>query len=121
VEVALLVLEMDEVQLGSVDAVGSRSLVICPLRRSGAREGWQMDQLIAPSLALLEMVDEDSRLDWDVVPPFLPPNGSPAVGAVRQLEARLLVHTSEVHTPSGATITLGSRTLLRRSWTQSLV
>jgi hypothetical protein len=67
-----------------------------------AREAWQMDELAAESLVLLEMVDEDGRLDWDAVPPFLPPNGSPAVGAVRQLEARLLVHTSEVHTPRGA-------------------
>jgi hypothetical protein len=67
-----------------------------------ARAGWQVDGLTPAATNLLKMVDESGQLAWDDIPPFLPPNNSSATEAVRALEARLLVHTGEVHTPSGA-------------------
>jgi hypothetical protein len=67
-----------------------------------AREAWQMDKLSPSALVLLGMLDETGRLAWDDVPPFLPPAGGAARDTVREVERRLLVHTAEVHTESGA-------------------
>jgi hypothetical protein len=67
-----------------------------------ARDAWQMDGLSPSALVLLRMVDETGRLAWDDVPPFLPPAGQAARDTVRDVEMRLLIHTVEVHTESGA-------------------
>jgi hypothetical protein len=67
-----------------------------------ARARWQLDGLTPAATYLLNMVDESGRLAWDDIPPFLPPDNRSATESVRALEARLLVHATEVHTPSGA-------------------
>jgi len=67
-----------------------------------SRATWQLDHLTQASKFLLGLVDESGRLDWDDIPPFLPPDNSRATESVRALDARLLVHTTEVHTWSGA-------------------
>jgi hypothetical protein len=67
-----------------------------------SRAAWQLDGLTQASTFLLGLVDESSRLDWEDIPPFLPPDNNRAAESVRALESRLLVHTTEVHTPSGA-------------------
>jgi hypothetical protein len=72
------------------------------IARGVAREGWQTDGLSETDLALLDMVDEAGTLAWDDVPPFLPPDGRRAKDAIRVLEARLLIHAAELHTPTGA-------------------
>src|SRR5712691_1996786 len=67
-----------------------------------SRATWQLDRLTQASKFLLGLVDESGRLDWDDIPPFLPPDNSRATESVRALDARLLVRTTEVHTWSGA-------------------
>ena len=67
-----------------------------------SRAAWQLDGLTHASEFLLGLVDESGRLDWDDIPPFLPPDQTRATESVRALESRLLAHATEVHTPSGA-------------------
>jgi hypothetical protein len=67
-----------------------------------SRAVWQLDGLTPASKYLLGLVDETGRLEWDDIPPFLPPDHKRASESVRALESRLIVHTMEVHTPSGA-------------------
>jgi hypothetical protein len=67
-----------------------------------ARERWQLDGLSEAYLALLAVLDDVGRLAWDEVPPLLPPSAGRPTEAVNALESRLLIHTSELHTPSGA-------------------
>jgi hypothetical protein len=67
-----------------------------------SRAAWQLDGLTPASKFLLGLVDETGRLEWDDIPPFLPPDHKRATESVRALDSRLLVHTTEVHTPSGA-------------------
>jgi hypothetical protein len=67
-----------------------------------ARAAWQMDGLSEAALWLLGQVDEAGHLAWDDIPPVLPPDNRPARVAVKAIEPRLLVHTREVHTPTGA-------------------
>jgi hypothetical protein len=67
-----------------------------------SRAAWQLDGLTSASKFLLGLVDETGRLEWEDIPPFLPPDHKRATESVRALDSRLLVHTTEVHTPSGA-------------------
>ena len=67
-----------------------------------ARERWQLDGLTEAPLALLAALDDAGCLAWDEVLPVLPPNAARPTESVNALETRLLIHTSEVHTPSGA-------------------
>jgi hypothetical protein len=67
-----------------------------------ARERWQMDGLDEPSRKLLDLLDDEGQLAWDDVPPLFLPDGRAFTRAVSDLEQRLLVHSTEVHTPSGA-------------------
>ena len=67
-----------------------------------SRATWQLDGLTPASTYLLHQVDESGRLEWDDIPPFLPPDNRRAAESVRALESRLLVHATEVHTPGGA-------------------
>jgi hypothetical protein len=69
---------------------------------ASSRDSWQLDGLAEGPLALLRLVDEVGSLAWDDVPRHLPPDGRSPTEAVRTLDKRLLVHTSEVHTPTGA-------------------
>jgi hypothetical protein len=69
-----------------------------------AREPWQLERLSAAATWLLQQVDADGELQTDlVVPPPQSAIASTKVGvAARELERALLVHSTEVHTPSGA-------------------
>jgi hypothetical protein len=67
-----------------------------------SREAWQTDALSEAPLALLRLIDETGQLAWDDVPRHLPPDARSPTSAVKVLEVRLLIHASEVHTPSGA-------------------
>jgi hypothetical protein len=64
-----------------------------------AREGWQMGNLSTGALWLLEQVDADDEVRTDLL---VPPPMARVPDASRELERRLLVHATEVHTPSGA-------------------
>ena len=70
-----------------------------------ARDAWQMDSLSVGERWLLREVDTEGELATDgvVVPPEAR-GGSKARVAdfARELERRLLVHATEIHTPSGA-------------------
>jgi hypothetical protein len=69
-----------------------------------AREPWQLEHLSAAARWLLQQVDTDDELQTDLV--FPPPESAIASTkvsvAARELERWLLVHATEVHTPSGA-------------------
>jgi hypothetical protein len=65
----------------------------------GAREAWQMDGLSSGARWVLEQVDADQEVQTDLL---VPPAGFKAPDVARELERRLLVHATEVHTPSGA-------------------
>jgi hypothetical protein len=67
-----------------------------------SRARWQLDGLTPAATYLLHQVDESGRLEWDDIPPFLPPDNRRAAESVRALESRLLVHATELHTPAGA-------------------
>jgi hypothetical protein len=67
-----------------------------------ARERWQLDGLSEAPRALLAALDDAGHLAWDEVGPLLPPHAGRPTESVNALERRLLIHTSEVHTPSGA-------------------
>jgi hypothetical protein len=68
-----------------------------------AREAWQLNGLSAAAKWLLEQVDADEELQTDlVVPPAQLLTRKKLPDAARELERRLLVHATEVHTPSGA-------------------
>jgi len=68
-----------------------------------AREAWQLDGLSDGAVWLLEHVSEEGEVQTDLV---VPPPGvrirKRVADAARELERRLLVHASQVHTPSGA-------------------
>jgi hypothetical protein len=64
-----------------------------------AREGWQVDSLSTGARWLLAQVDADDEVQTDLL---VPPPGARVPDASRELERRLLVHATEVHTPSGA-------------------
>jgi hypothetical protein len=68
-----------------------------------AREAWQLDGLSDGAVWLLDHVSEEGEVQTDLV---VPPPGvkmrKRVADAARELERRLLVHASEVHTPSGA-------------------
>ncbi len=66
-----------------------------------AREVWQTQGLPVAAQFLLDMVEETGAMDWNEIPAFLPPSQTKSAEAIRHLEIRLLLHTSEVHTPSG--------------------
>jgi hypothetical protein len=67
-----------------------------------SREPWQIDGLSEHARMLLEFVDQEGQLAWADVPPLFPLRGRAFISAVRDLEQRLLIHTTEVHTASGA-------------------
>jgi hypothetical protein len=67
-----------------------------------SREAWQMDGLDEHGRMLLEFVEQEGQLAWADVPPLFPLRGRAFTRAVRDLEQRLLIHTTEVHTASGA-------------------
>jgi hypothetical protein len=69
-----------------------------------AREAWQLDQLSPAERWLLAQVDADDELQTDLVvpPPQVLRSGKTVPDAARELERRLLVHATQVHTPSGA-------------------
>jgi len=73
------------------------------VRLGSAREEWQMHGLSEGASWLLEHVAEEGELRTDLV---VPPPGvrlqRRVADAARELERRLLVHSSEMHTPSGA-------------------
>jgi hypothetical protein len=64
-----------------------------------AREGWQMDSLSTGAGWLLAQVDADGEIQTDLL---VPPTRVRVPDASRELERRLLVHATEVHTASGA-------------------
>jgi hypothetical protein len=64
-----------------------------------ARERWQLDELSAGGQWLLEEVDGDGEVQTDLL---VPPPRARLPDASRELERRLLVHATQVHTPSGA-------------------
>jgi hypothetical protein len=68
-----------------------------------AREAWQLDGLSGGAAWLLDHVSEEDEVQTNLV---VPPPGvrlrKRVADAARELERRLLVHSSEVHTPSGA-------------------
>ena len=67
-----------------------------------ARDEWQMNRLTPAARLLLQIIDADSEsrsdhLDWPPKFKSVKPGE-----AVRELEKRLLIHTEELHTESGA-------------------
>jgi hypothetical protein len=68
-----------------------------------AREPWQMDALSAGARWLLDETDTEGAVQTDLlVPPVEERGGKRVAVFARELERRLLVHATEVHTPSGA-------------------
>src|SRR5215471_17022476 len=70
-----------------------------------ARDAWQMDSLSAGERWLLREVDTEGELATDgvVVPPEARAGHRERVADfARELERRLLVNATEIHTPSGA-------------------
>jgi hypothetical protein len=66
-----------------------------------AREPWQLDPLSPSARWLLEFVDREGEVQTNDLPP--PPAGRKRVpDLARELECMLLVHATEIHTPSGA-------------------
>jgi hypothetical protein len=67
-----------------------------------AREAWQMQKLSAPAGMLLDMIDQHETLRTDTLawPPVF--KSVKPGDAVRELEKRVLIHTEEFHTDSGA-------------------
>jgi hypothetical protein len=71
-----------------------------------ARSAWQLDGLSPVASWLLHEIDETTSAQTDLL---APPATLPAAAgrraipdAARELERRLLVHATEIHTPSGA-------------------
>ena len=67
-----------------------------------ARESWQTQKLLPAVKMLLDLIDQEGVLRTDILD--WPPKFKPVkVGqAVRELEKRLLIHSEEFHTDSGA-------------------
>lgn len=68
-----------------------------------AREAWQLERLSPAAAWLLAEVDADGEVQTDRL--FIPTEVTPrkrVADAARELEQRMLVHATEVHTPSGA-------------------
>ena len=67
-----------------------------------ARESWQTQKLLPAAKMLLERIDQEKVLRTDILD-WPPKFKSVKVGqAVRELEKRLLIHSEEFHTESGA-------------------
>ena len=67
-----------------------------------AREGWQTDQLSAAARSLLQQVDTDSEVQTNDIALPAGPRRRDIPKAARELERQLLVHATEIHTPTGA-------------------
>ncbi len=67
-----------------------------------SRESWQLDGLSEACTALLRLVDDVGELAWDDVPRHFFSDPRSPTRAAKELETRLLIHASEVHTPTGA-------------------
>jgi hypothetical protein len=67
-----------------------------------AREAWQMQKLSVPAGMLLDMIDQQGTLRTDTLewPPVF--KSVKPGAAVRELERRVLIHSEEFHTDSGA-------------------
>lgn len=64
-----------------------------------SRESWQLQGLPREELTLLEKVTEKGRISLDTLPTTQPEE---VRNAARELERRLLVHGTEIHTEAGA-------------------
>jgi hypothetical protein len=64
-----------------------------------ARDEWQMKGLSAPAKALLQKLEKESELDTKKLRST---QGVKPGDTARELESRLLVHSAQVHTESGA-------------------
>jgi len=64
-----------------------------------ARENWQMKPLSSAARALLKRIDADKSIETGVLGKKFEPK--PNIAA-RELEFHLLIHTKQVHTPTGA-------------------
>ena len=71
---------------------------------ANAREPWQVDGLTHVARWLLQLIDTENAVHTDHLPlsPVLGQIRKSAREAGRELERRLLIHTLEVHTESGA-------------------
>src|SRR5690242_11756540 len=67
-----------------------------------ARAAWQVQGLSRGAIWLLELVEDEGELQTDLVVPPADLGHVRVADATRELERRLLVHATEVHTPSGA-------------------
>ena len=67
-----------------------------------AREPWQTDPLSQSARWLLRRTDADSEVQTNDVPLVAGPQRRELPKAARELERRLLVHATEIHTPTGA-------------------
>jgi hypothetical protein len=68
-----------------------------------AREPWQVDGLSAGARWLLDETDSQGIVQTDLAAPPAEVRGGKRVADFgRELERRLLVHATEIHTPSGA-------------------
>lgn len=80
-----------------------RSLWPAIYRLGTAREPWQLEDLAAGAQWLLDEVDAEGALQTSLVtPPPAVRSGKRVADLARELERRLLVHATEVHTASGA-------------------
>ena len=64
-----------------------------------ARENWQMKPLSSAARALLKRVDAEKSMETGVLGKKVDPKPN---DAARELEFHLLIHTKQVHTPTGA-------------------
>jgi len=64
-----------------------------------ARENWQMKPLSSAARALLKRIDADKSIETGVLGKKFEPKPN---NAARELEVHLLIHTKQVHTPTGA-------------------
>ena len=67
-----------------------------------AREAWQTRGLSDAGTVLLDLVTRDEEVRTDAVAWIVDPRRGKSGDAARDLERRLLVHSDEVHTESGA-------------------
>jgi hypothetical protein len=67
-----------------------------------SRSEWQLRALSESATWLLGQVDADGRLQSDLIVPPANSQRKAIADAARELERRLLIHSTEVHTPSGA-------------------
>jgi hypothetical protein len=67
-----------------------------------ARQAWQLSGLSLAARELLAVVDEEGRIRTDRIRMRTNLKGKSIGDAARELEARLLVHSQEIHTERGA-------------------